>query len=416
MATTKHLVVASLAAGTIAITGGGAAVAAPSSSGHTLRFTSQATGTTTHFGRQFVNTDKEVKGGHTIGDDVVSGTVHPKANTISGTVAIALKGGQIYARFTGNLTNGKLTGKITGGAGTFTGIGGTITGTPVKQRQRRAPRRQIPLIDAAKGNRHRQSHRGRPFLRRCSARSMRVPSPPADQSPVATNAHVGNTQLREIRDPRHRTIDVGSRDPQHSFAGHSASASTGPYYELEGAVTGGQDRARQPCAVCARSARDRSSKPNLRPLKRCRSIFAVPVCSVTSDLAPAIKTNRRHVTACRSALGTLICLPPVTVGRCRAPILRSDRVDASADHPSGRRRCRHAIPRRAVLEPTDIEVAGEAADGPEALITLRALEPPPVPTVILLDNRMPGSTGLEVAADPGRPPRPADHPVQCLPQ
>jgi hypothetical protein len=131
MSTTKHLVVASLAAGTVALTGAGAAIAATSSSEHTLSFTSEATGTTTHFGRQFVNTDKEVKGGHTIGDDVVSGTVHPKANTISGTVAVALKGGQIYARFTGNLMNGKLAGKITGGAGKFKGIAGTITGTPV---------------------------------------------------------------------------------------------------------------------------------------------------------------------------------------------------------------------------------------------------------------------------------------------
>jgi two-component system chemotaxis response regulator CheY len=53
---------------------------------------------------------------------------------------------------------------------------------------------------------------------------------------------------------------------------------------------------------------------------------------------------------------------------------------------------------RAVLEKSDIEVAGEAADGPEALEKLRQLEPPPVPTVILLDNQMPGPTGLEVAA------------------
>jgi two-component system chemotaxis response regulator CheY len=53
---------------------------------------------------------------------------------------------------------------------------------------------------------------------------------------------------------------------------------------------------------------------------------------------------------------------------------------------------------RAVLEKSGIEVAGEAADGPEALDRLRELEPPPVPTVILLDNQMPGPSGLEVAA------------------
>jgi two-component system, chemotaxis family, chemotaxis protein CheY len=53
---------------------------------------------------------------------------------------------------------------------------------------------------------------------------------------------------------------------------------------------------------------------------------------------------------------------------------------------------------RAVLEKSGIEIAGEAADGPEALDRLRELEPPPIPTVILLDNQMPGPSGLEVAA------------------
>jgi CheY-like chemotaxis protein len=53
---------------------------------------------------------------------------------------------------------------------------------------------------------------------------------------------------------------------------------------------------------------------------------------------------------------------------------------------------------RAVLEKSGIEIAGEAADGPEALERLRELEPPPTPTVILLDNQMPGPSGLEVAA------------------
>jgi hypothetical protein len=131
MPTTKHLVVASLAAGTVAIAGAGTAIATTSSNSHTLSFTSKATGQTTHFGRRYVNTDKEIKGGHTIGNDVVSGIVNPKAQTISGTVAIALKGGLIYARFTGNFTNGALTGKLTGGAGKFKGIAGTINGTAV---------------------------------------------------------------------------------------------------------------------------------------------------------------------------------------------------------------------------------------------------------------------------------------------
>ncbi len=53
---------------------------------------------------------------------------------------------------------------------------------------------------------------------------------------------------------------------------------------------------------------------------------------------------------------------------------------------------------RAVLEASDTEVAAEAVDGADALARLRALDPPPVPTVVLLDNQMPGLSGLEVAA------------------
>lgn len=52
---------------------------------------------------------------------------------------------------------------------------------------------------------------------------------------------------------------------------------------------------------------------------------------------------------------------------------------------------------RAVLERSGIEIAAEAADGSEALHKLSELEPPPVPTVVVLDNQMPGQTGLEVA-------------------
>ena len=54
---------------------------------------------------------------------------------------------------------------------------------------------------------------------------------------------------------------------------------------------------------------------------------------------------------------------------------------------------------RAVLESSGLRVVAEAADGPEALLAFRDLDPPPVPTVILLDNQMPGPSGLEVAAE-----------------
>jgi len=52
---------------------------------------------------------------------------------------------------------------------------------------------------------------------------------------------------------------------------------------------------------------------------------------------------------------------------------------------------------RAVLEGAGIEVVAEAADGLEALEQYRELAPPRVPTVVLLDNMMPGLTGMEVA-------------------
>ena len=46
---------------------------------------------------------------------------------------------------------------------------------------------------------------------------------------------------------------------------------------------------------------------------------------------------------------------------------------------------------------TGLTVVGEAADGPEGIEAWRALNGPPVPDVIVLDNRMPMLSGLEVA-------------------
>ncbi|HVV37553.1 MAG TPA: response regulator transcription factor [Acidimicrobiales bacterium] len=51
----------------------------------------------------------------------------------------------------------------------------------------------------------------------------------------------------------------------------------------------------------------------------------------------------------------------------------------------------------AVLEHAGFTVVDEAVDGTEALAKVAELSPPPVPTVMVLDNRMPGATGLEVA-------------------
>jgi CheY-like chemotaxis protein len=52
---------------------------------------------------------------------------------------------------------------------------------------------------------------------------------------------------------------------------------------------------------------------------------------------------------------------------------------------------------RSLLERRGMRVVDEAVDGIEALISVSELAPPPVPTVIVLDQSMPGMTGLEVA-------------------
>lgn len=51
------------------------------------------------------------------------------------------------------------------------------------------------------------------------------------------------------------------------------------------------------------------------------------------------------------------------------------------------------------LELSDrIEVVAEAVDGIDALESFARMDPPPVPHVVVLDNQMPGMTGLDVAA------------------
>jgi two-component system, chemotaxis family, chemotaxis protein CheY len=52
---------------------------------------------------------------------------------------------------------------------------------------------------------------------------------------------------------------------------------------------------------------------------------------------------------------------------------------------------------RSILAKAYVQVVAEAIDGTEALDEISRLKPPPVPTVLVLDNRMPGMTGLEVA-------------------
>ena len=53
---------------------------------------------------------------------------------------------------------------------------------------------------------------------------------------------------------------------------------------------------------------------------------------------------------------------------------------------------------RLVLERAGLTVLDEAEDGVIALERYRAQDPPQRPLIVLLDNRMPGPSGLEVAA------------------
>jgi CheY-like chemotaxis protein len=56
---------------------------------------------------------------------------------------------------------------------------------------------------------------------------------------------------------------------------------------------------------------------------------------------------------------------------------------------------------RTILESAelDVEVVGEAGDGVHALEVYGTLDHPEVPDVIILDNRMPGRDGMDVAAE-----------------
>jgi CheY-like chemotaxis protein len=53
---------------------------------------------------------------------------------------------------------------------------------------------------------------------------------------------------------------------------------------------------------------------------------------------------------------------------------------------------------RAILTRHGMKVVEEAIDDSEALAGIERMNPPPIPHVLLLDNRMPALTGLEVAA------------------
>jgi DNA-binding NarL/FixJ family response regulator len=54
---------------------------------------------------------------------------------------------------------------------------------------------------------------------------------------------------------------------------------------------------------------------------------------------------------------------------------------------------------RIFLSRDGIDIVAEAADGQSAVDAFRALQPSGSPAVVILDNRMPGMSGLQVAAE-----------------
>jgi hypothetical protein len=120
--------------GALAVTGVGVGIASSSAKTHTLRVKSTVVSEKVLPGGHFVDADKDTSKGKYVGTDAVSGAYLKKTNTAKGEVAFALSGGIMYANIAENAKTGVLTGKLTGGAGKFKGISGTVKGTAVSEK------------------------------------------------------------------------------------------------------------------------------------------------------------------------------------------------------------------------------------------------------------------------------------------
>jgi hypothetical protein len=131
------LVAVSAMTGALAVTGVGVGVASSSARTHTLKVKSTEVSEKFLPGGHFVDADKDTSNGKYIGTDAVSGLYVKTTKTTTGEVAFALSGGIMYASFTVNAETGVLTGKLTGGAGKYHGISGTIKGIPAGKKSTR---------------------------------------------------------------------------------------------------------------------------------------------------------------------------------------------------------------------------------------------------------------------------------------
>jgi hypothetical protein len=86
------------------------------------------------FKTHYIDGDKDVSSGHTIGIDTIQCIVESKTMAKC-DVAASFRRGILYGNFTQNLKDGTLAGKVTGGTRFFDGATGTIKGQPVGQTQ-----------------------------------------------------------------------------------------------------------------------------------------------------------------------------------------------------------------------------------------------------------------------------------------
>jgi hypothetical protein len=123
-----------VATATVVATVAGPALAVSGTTTVTQHFDAQSSSSPLRLSKtSFVLTDNDVASGKTIGHDVLyctdagTGATHCR-------VAIAQKGGLLYAQFALSETTGALKGTVTGGTGSFAHADGTLTGQSVSQK------------------------------------------------------------------------------------------------------------------------------------------------------------------------------------------------------------------------------------------------------------------------------------------
>jgi hypothetical protein len=128
------LAVGCLAAGGLALSGLGvgvgvaASAASPGRSTHTITIRAVQTAAKQFPHHRLVFTNRDSIKGRYAGNSVLAGVLNRKTDIVTGNIAIALSRGILYAHFKENGPTGALTGTVTGGAGAYHGISGTITG------------------------------------------------------------------------------------------------------------------------------------------------------------------------------------------------------------------------------------------------------------------------------------------------